>query len=48
MHVFLLALCVCRLSVQMEEDGGALQFHASAGDLLTAESEEVSLRKHTH
>ncbi|XP_034056329.1 deleted in lung and esophageal cancer protein 1 [Gymnodraco acuticeps] len=31
------------LSVQMEEDGGALQFHASAGDLLTAESEEKKL-----
>ncbi|XP_010787156.1 deleted in lung and esophageal cancer protein 1-like [Notothenia coriiceps] len=31
------------LSVQMEEEGGALQFHASAGDLLTAESEEKKL-----
>ncbi|KAK5849638.1 hypothetical protein PBY51_013957 [Eleginops maclovinus] len=31
------------LSVQMEEDGGALEFHASAGDLLTADSEDKKL-----
>ncbi|KAF3836573.1 hypothetical protein F7725_029131 [Dissostichus mawsoni] len=41
-HASFTPLTLSGLSVQMEEDGGALLFHASAGDLLTAESEEVT------
>ncbi|XP_054479162.1 deleted in lung and esophageal cancer protein 1 [Anoplopoma fimbria] len=33
------------LLVQMEEDEGVLEFHASAGDLLKAESEELVVRE---
>ncbi len=45
LHIFLLAFCCCRLLVQMEEDEEVLEFRASAGDLLRAESEkEVSRR----
>lgn len=38
LNIFLLAPCRCRLFVQMEEDDGVLEFHASSGDLLRAES----------
>lgn len=48
LHIFLLAPCCCRLLVQMEEDEGALEFHATAGDLLRGESEEVSTRNLQH
>lgn len=47
--IFLLAPCCCRLFVQMEEEEGALEFRASAGDLLRGESEkEVGLRNVQH
>lgn len=48
LHIFLLAPCCCRLSVQMEEDNGVLEFHASAGDLLKVETDEVSTRNRQH
>ena len=49
MRVFLLAHCCYRLLVQMEEDDGVLEFHASAGDLLRADLErEVGPRNLKH
>lgn len=38
--IFPLDPCCCRLLVQMEEDGGVLEFNASAGDLLRAKSDK--------
>lgn len=49
LHKFLLAFCCCRLLVQMEDDEGGLEFHASAGDLLREQPEnQVSLRNLQH
>ena len=40
LHIFPLDPRCCRLLVQMEEDVGVLEFNASAGDLLRAESDK--------